>query len=118
MSKYTEEYINQVLNRKDEKKYSSLDYIEGVLNRQKKSPAAKAAAGPLQIQQPETEKEPQEPEKNDGQTGGNWLTKLFGPGQAEKNDSTPNQRDVAEKNSGAGDLIQRKADSSVTTPAD
>lgn len=118
MSKYTEEYINQVLNRKDEKKYSSLDYIEGVLNRQKKSPAAKAAAGPLQIQQPETEKEPQEPEKNDRQTGGNWLTKLFGPGQAEKNDSTPNQRDVAEKNSGAGDLIQRKADSSVTTTAD
>lgn len=120
MSKYTEEYINQVLSRtqKAEKQYSSLEYIEGVLNQQKKSPAAKAAAGPLQIQQPEAEKEPQKLEKSDGKTSENWLAKLFGNGQTEKNGSTLNQRDVAEKNSGADDLIQRKTDSSVTTPAD
>lgn len=120
MSKYTEEYINQVLSRtqKAEKQYSSLEYIEGVLNQQKKSPAAKAAAGPLQIQQPEAEKETQKLEKSDGKTSENWLAKLFGNGQTEKNGSTLNQRDVAEKNSGADDLIQRKTDSSVTTPAD
>lgn len=81
MSKYTEEYIDKILNQTQSSsgnQYSSVDYIEGVLNRQKKSPAAESAAGPLQIQQAKVEK-PQKSEKTEGQAAGeSWLTKLFG----------------------------------------
>lgn len=80
-SRYTEEYINKMLGRSQNQEVAatiSFGDAKGVLNRQKKSPAAESAAGPLQIQQAKVEK-PQKSEKTEGQAAGeSWLTKLFG----------------------------------------
>ena len=119
MSKYTEEYIDKVLNRtqgdRTSSQYSSLEYIEGVLNRQKESPAAKAA-GPLQIQQPESK--PVEPEQTGNQEGENWLTKLFGGGKTEKDSVGKNQGNTVEKKTDVGTTTRQRTETSATTPVD